>query len=788
MPAAAISFPGMCDYLSCKGCTDEQYLEYSEQALIDDGSCATKLGCLDPDADNFDPEAEGTDGSCTYSGIELAYIGEEDVLPTNLLLFELFMQGEDSLYDDIRFYVDGVLEQDTGRYMTWIVGYQPFEVHATALFEGAMRYSDTLLFDPYVSVSQVPIIFDVPIDPDTWLGEGISLVSTVDSLFVSYAQILDQSALELTCDFSSGPDFVVGTVADGDSAKWFSMTYLEAVDTLTISCAKTVTALTMLMPDLAKEEETILNFVEETIPSTTQFDSLVTAFSSQIQNSGALSLSALDYVHLNQTASELKAQLPEVALLSGECPGIGSGLFEWPTLMADDEINGGRALKYDNCGSDLSYAVQAKSNLVGGGVRTSKTYVFSPELKKMGSLYWKIGGESLPGYVESEHRLIPAFDRSRLTPGHLGLNPDAHATTSITVKTYGAGVNAVNPSIEDPALSGALIQGPLPPFSPGHDVLSHVLDAVVPWPDCGLSGLMPIDNEVNAILASPTLSDEEKTELIRSYLLDQAIPLIESAVKSKCGPVDVAKFAAWTAGVTVSAGLKLVVKIELELASYALDKNYSQSYVTPQLVTDGVFLGTPIADMDQGFVLASGQSVEPVSGTAYSNVTEPDPYQTAFSSPWYKGDGLSPLLEHERMDEKDFAPGIRFHPFVAYHQDGSLLQWNYWDQGWGSEFGSLFMNPDLASHFGLQVSVPFGLNTPFSSANDGVFVLNVKEEANPPVSSVYGGLCSPSAGGNYLQRPYGLEPDALNSPKVPRLRGSLLAVPFYGETLPFGMA
>lgn len=416
MPAAAISFPKMCDYLSCKGCTDEQYLEYSEQALIDDGSCETKLGCLDPNADNFEPEAEGTDGSCTYSGIALEYFGEEDVLPTNLLLFELITQAEDSLYDDIRFYVDGVLEQDTGRSMMWIAGYQPFEVHATALFEGSIRYSDTLLFDPYVSVSQVPVVFDVPIDPDTWLGEGISLVSTVDSLFVSYDEILEQSALELTCDFSSGPEFVVGTVADGDSAKWFSMTYLEAVDTLTISCAKTVTALTMLMPDLAKEEETILNFVEETIPTTTQFDSLVAACSSQIQNFGALSLSTLDYVHLNQTASELKAQLPEVALQSSACPGIGAGLFEWPTLMADDsQIFLGRALKYDNCGSDLSYAVQARSNLVGGGVRTSKTYVFGPELGLVGSLYWKVIGESLPSVVESVHKLIPA-DRVRLTP------------------------------------------------------------------------------------------------------------------------------------------------------------------------------------------------------------------------------------------------------------------------------------------------------------------------------------------------------------------------------------
>ena len=255
MPAAAISFPGMCDYLSCKGCTDEQYLEYSEQALIDDGSCATKLGCLDPDADNFDPEAEGTDGSCTYSGIELVHIGEEDVLPTDLLLFELFTQAEDSLYDDIRFYVDGVLEQDTSFSLYWIVGYEPFEVHATALFEGEMRYSDTLLFEPTVSIVEVPVVFDVPLDSNTWLGTGIHLSSNLDSLYVPYEAVVAGEPIELLCDFSGGPDFILGTVVDLDSIHWFSMNYIEAVDTLTISSANTVVALSMLMPALAVEDE-----------------------------------------------------------------------------------------------------------------------------------------------------------------------------------------------------------------------------------------------------------------------------------------------------------------------------------------------------------------------------------------------------------------------------------------------------------------------------------------------------------------------------------------------------
>ena len=41
------------------GCTDPHYLEYNEEAVIDDGSCMTPvvLGCMDPAACNYDPEA-----------------------------------------------------------------------------------------------------------------------------------------------------------------------------------------------------------------------------------------------------------------------------------------------------------------------------------------------------------------------------------------------------------------------------------------------------------------------------------------------------------------------------------------------------------------------------------------------------------------------------------------------------------------------------------------------------------------------------------------------------------
>ena len=60
---------GSCEYLSCAGCTDENFLEYDSTATIDDGSCETEivLGCVDETAENYNPDANTNDGSCEYS-------------------------------------------------------------------------------------------------------------------------------------------------------------------------------------------------------------------------------------------------------------------------------------------------------------------------------------------------------------------------------------------------------------------------------------------------------------------------------------------------------------------------------------------------------------------------------------------------------------------------------------------------------------------------------------------------------------------------------------------------
>ena len=68
---------GSCEYIL--GCTDPEAENYNENATKDDGSCQCKdenangicdnsevLGCTDPIAENFNPDANVDDGSCDY--------------------------------------------------------------------------------------------------------------------------------------------------------------------------------------------------------------------------------------------------------------------------------------------------------------------------------------------------------------------------------------------------------------------------------------------------------------------------------------------------------------------------------------------------------------------------------------------------------------------------------------------------------------------------------------------------------------------------------------------------
>ena len=52
------------------GCTDPEAENYDEEADTEDGSCEYEdevvKGCTDPEAENYDEEAEADDGSCEY--------------------------------------------------------------------------------------------------------------------------------------------------------------------------------------------------------------------------------------------------------------------------------------------------------------------------------------------------------------------------------------------------------------------------------------------------------------------------------------------------------------------------------------------------------------------------------------------------------------------------------------------------------------------------------------------------------------------------------------------------
>lgn len=70
-PQATIN-DGSCIYNLQVGCTNPAACNYNDLAIIDDGSCEfiSCTGCTDPDASNYDPTATVDDGSCIYLQID----------------------------------------------------------------------------------------------------------------------------------------------------------------------------------------------------------------------------------------------------------------------------------------------------------------------------------------------------------------------------------------------------------------------------------------------------------------------------------------------------------------------------------------------------------------------------------------------------------------------------------------------------------------------------------------------------------------------------------------------
>jgi len=71
------------------GCMDPDAINYNPEATQDDGSCQYPPppvpGCTDPQAANYNPDATEDDGSCEYPEITICYNGESFVVHTNEL-------------------------------------------------------------------------------------------------------------------------------------------------------------------------------------------------------------------------------------------------------------------------------------------------------------------------------------------------------------------------------------------------------------------------------------------------------------------------------------------------------------------------------------------------------------------------------------------------------------------------------------------------------------------------------------------------------------------------------
>jgi len=53
--------PNLTGQTIAEGCTNEQAFNYSPLAIQDNGSCIFKFGCCDPQASNYDPQADSCD-------------------------------------------------------------------------------------------------------------------------------------------------------------------------------------------------------------------------------------------------------------------------------------------------------------------------------------------------------------------------------------------------------------------------------------------------------------------------------------------------------------------------------------------------------------------------------------------------------------------------------------------------------------------------------------------------------------------------------------------------------
>ena len=63
-------FPGLCDFISCQGCTNDTACNFDETATINNGTCefTSCAGCTDESAANYDATATIDNGTCSFPG------------------------------------------------------------------------------------------------------------------------------------------------------------------------------------------------------------------------------------------------------------------------------------------------------------------------------------------------------------------------------------------------------------------------------------------------------------------------------------------------------------------------------------------------------------------------------------------------------------------------------------------------------------------------------------------------------------------------------------------------
>lgn len=722
-PGAEVSFPAFCEYESCLGCTDDRYEEYDPEALIDDGSCVTRRGCTDPEANNFDPLAEVSTETCRYHDILLNTWAEFPILPRDPLHFSIELEGSDAGYSEFRFFLNGELVCDNeGRFWSMLAETEDFTVHATATYEGDVLVSDTLFVEMEALIQEVPLIVDMPLIQDNWEGEGVLFFSSVDSVYLSYDEMVGGTESTILCDFTAGTEFVSGVVTGVDSVTFFSINYLEAVDSVLVDVEHTAMGFVMLSPSVSAEGEFLLNFIEETVGTLPEFPGLMAGIENDIESTGQLSLSADAFTDAETMGEALLSLIPEQA----ESPSLGQaacapsgaggneGIVEWPVLSPN--LSG--KLVWKDCGSKVSYAIQARTVGLDGVSSDSKVFIYPPDLGLVGdAFFWLLaeGATTLfPNLENNAEYRFGIINNEVLTKANLS-GPVDYGSAAVVVSRRGGIQNAQTG--QDSEFDGLLSPGT--PYGTELDAIVGMIDAVVPKVEikpCGKAFLLNWIQTQTTILQDENLTDEQQIQQLITAFVTGLLPtfkdgvdeVIQDAVSNPdnpttglgglCIPIrfkNPFKAALKIAGMVKTLGGTMLVSAGNAFYEYLQSEYGAQSYMTRHFVYGGRYWGTPVLDIgtlnhphrflvdDDGNLVRDSlvTTFWPTDAPYYGPVLgDPDPSAPMSNSNWiHKASALDAHRTYEVYgaldDANEYIPeiNISWYPFAAYRDDGRVL-------------------------------------------------------------------------------------------------------------------